>query len=145
MADKPRILPKWVAHTKLHDGWHFAGVFRMPGSAQDWVAGARWPEALPLVLTCAQAERGRLQLEITLEAQAALPCQRCGELLDWQETITQAVLLVAEEDAQNPQAQWEVVDDRVEFEALLTQELSLHLPDFPRHTECDLQGMADAP
>lgn len=111
----------------------------MPATVIDWMEGAQWPETLPVELDVDAAGRGRLQVNLRIDAQARLPCQRCGELLDWSAHIEQQVRLVPEEDLKQEAVQWVVDDERVILEELIAQEISLAMPDFPRHAECDLQ------
>ncbi len=139
MSGKQRILPKWVALPKLHPGWNFSGSYRVPAAVIEWMEGAQWPEELPIEIEVESAGRGRLQVHLRLELQALLPCQRCGELLDWKAELAQKVLLVNEEDPKLDTAQWVVDDEKVALEELIAQEVSLAMPDFPRHEACDLQ------
>ena len=138
MTAKIHILPKWAPLAKLHAGWHFEGHYRVPESVIQWVDGGEWPETLPLVVDIDDAARGRLKVTLQISAQAELPCQRCGEPVEWRQEWEQQLLLVSAEDAQETLAQWVVDEDRVDWEALVAQEISLALPDFPRHAECDL-------
>lgn len=139
MSEKQRILPKWVALPKLHPGWEFSGYYRVPPSIIEWMEGAKWPETLPVEVEVDSAGRGRLLLKLRVAAQAQLPCQRCGGLLDWDAAIDQNIQLVAEEDPKLEVAQWVAEEERVVMEELIAQEISLALPDFPRHASCDLQ------
>lgn len=139
MSAKRHILPQWVAESHLHEGWAFSGEFPIGSEIQAWVPGAQWPQSLPLELTVQKAPRGRWLLDVALQAEAQLPCQRCGEPVNWSAELDQHVLITPEEDPKDPQAQWEIADEKVQLRALVTTELSLALPDFPRHTQCDLQ------
>ncbi len=139
MSEKQRILPKWVALPKLHPGCNFVGHYRVPASIIEWMSGAQWPDALPIEIDIDSAGRGRLLLKLRVDAQARLPCQRCGGLLDWTAAIEQDIQLVTEENPKLEVAQWVVDDERVVLEELIAQEISLAMPDFPRHASCDLQ------
>lgn len=145
MSAKRHILPQWVAESHLHRGWAFAGEFPIDAEVQAWVPGAQWPPSLPLKLVVDSAPRGRWLLSLDLQAEAELPCQRCGAALAWSADLKQQVLLTPEEDPQDPQAQWEYADERVYLRALVATELSLALPDFPRHAHCDLQETSSTP
>ena len=142
MSAKQRILPQFVPEPNLHPGWSFAGHYRVGEEVQGWMPQAQWPEALPVALEVEQAGRRRLELAIAVEAQARLPCQRCGELLDWSAQIAHTLLLVEQEDPELPQPQWLVEEGRVPLQGLVESELSLALPDFPRHERCALQDEA---
>jgi uncharacterized metal-binding protein YceD (DUF177 family) len=141
MSAKRHILPQWVAESHLHPGWAFDGEFPIDAEIQAWVPGAQWPQSLPLKLAVESAPRGRWLLDVVMQAHAELPCQRCGEALSWSAELDQQVLLTPEEDPKNGQAQWEMADEKVQLRALVATELSLALPDFPRHAHCDLQEL----
>lgn len=140
MPKKQRILPKWSDYASLHDGWSFAGDYRVEDTVRAWVPEAEWPDTLPVRIEVQAAERGRLQVQLQIDAQARLPCQRCGAPLDWAEPLQQELLLVREEQKDLEQIQWPLDEDKVYWQSMVEGELSLGLPDYPRHPQCDLQG-----
>lgn len=144
MAERIHILPKWSPSAKLHPGWSFDGQYRLPDEVRSWVGGATWPELFPLQVTIESAGRGRLRAQISAHLRAELPCQRCGEMLQWEQQLDQTILLVTSENEQEAEAQWVVEDERVDWQALLGQEVSLSLPDFPRHDDCHLQDIENS-
>lgn len=139
MAKKQRILPNWLPTAKIHDGWFFEGDYRVSSEVRDWVAGSHWPDTLPIKVEMEQAERGRLRVNIEVQLSADLPCQRCGQPIHWAETVAESVLLVREEEPNRPESQWVLDEEKLEIAELIAQEISLAMPDFPRHEHCPLQ------
>lgn len=144
MTAKTHILPKWTPLTKLHPGWSFDGQFRLPEDVPTWVEGASWPDAIPVQIVIEGAGRGKLRAQISAQIHADLPCQRCGEPIAWKHQLEQSILLVSVENEKEAEAQWEVDDDKLDWQSMLGQEISLCLPDFPRHPDCHLQGLDDS-
>ena len=100
---------------------------------------------LDYILRGSKDERNRPQLEIEVDGQLHLQCQRCLGALDYDVAVRNRLLLlprgVEPEDLDDPEAPDAIeVSPELDIEALIEDEVLLSLPLAPRHPEGSCQS-----